>query len=384
MTDRFMTLTPMEGGFYPICEFYEDGKKWYLVQNKKGESNFANSTGRIICEKVFKNYIMHAGKIFTNGFATIIQENDYLNFISENGDVVIKDDSIKVVSASVFNREGNGVIKVTLDNDKLNFLTKDGKLILPKDHAYDNVLIFKNGFAIVSKDNKVNFVNSSGKLISDIWFDEVLAFNEYGFACCLVKDKGYNVINAEGKIILERYYKSVRTAGNIIIATDKDYLYIFLYHSGEVYCIETVMPEYHEIYVDKENECILLKDTYFLAPKVKVFLFSGEDVFGEWIFEDVEPIRITTSEMHRELFFLIKKRNSYNMLVSTIMDKNGKYAFTRKWFHCFDGEYKTPKEYKDYVTVKYNGKWYKLNFNEKNSLTPIKFYYSGGPFVTKD
>lgn len=372
MTDRFMTLTPMEGGFYPIGEFFEDGKKWYLVANGEGKYNIANSEGRILCNKDFFQYITHSGRFFNDGYATITTLNG-LNFMDKNGDLVIKDDSINVISSAVF---VDGVIKVTLSNGKRNFLTTEGKLILPENHTYDNVLVFKNGFGIVSKDKKVNFVNSSGKLISEVWFQDTVGFNDYGYACCLIEGKGWNVINTEGKMILGRYYKSIGTAGNIIIATDNDYLYLFLCHSGEVHCIETVLPDYHEINIDKENECIILKDTNFLEPKVKVFLYSGETVFDEWVFEDIEPIRITTSQMIKELFFLVKKRNSKGRLVCTIMDKNGKYAFTKKWFQQFDGEFKFEQEYTDYVTVMYNGKWYKLNFDGKNSLIPIKKGYA--------
>lgn len=371
MTDRFMTKTPLEGGFYPVREFLEDGKKWYVVSNAKGEYNFADSTGRILCEKEFKDYASHAGKVFTNGFAIITQQNGYLNFVNENGDFVIKDESIKVAYAAVF---GDEVAKVTLDNGKVNFLTKDGTLILPYNHTYDNALVFKNGFGTVSKKGKVNFVDSSGKLISKVWFQDVVGFNDYGYACCLVKDKGWNVINTDGNKIFKKYYKSIGTAGNIIIVEDKD-IYLFRCYCGEVWCIETVMPNYYEIEVDKENECIILKDTYFLEPKVKVFLFSGETVFNEWIFEDIKPIRITTCKMDRELFFLVKKKNAKGKYVYAIMNKNGKYAFTKKWFQNFDGELRNPKEYVDYVTVMYNGKWYKLNFWDKNSLTPIKWCF---------
>lgn len=62
---------------------------------------------------------------------------------------------------------------------------------------------FKDGFAIIIKNHKYNFINREGKIISNTWFDYCENFYE-GFAR-VRKDGKWNLINREGKLISENY-----------------------------------------------------------------------------------------------------------------------------------------------------------------------------------
>ena len=62
---------------------------------------------------------------------------------------------------------------------------------------YDYIGTFHNGFAAVEVNKKWNFIDRHKKLISDIWFDTCLDFDEE-FAIIILNHK-WNYINRQGK-----------------------------------------------------------------------------------------------------------------------------------------------------------------------------------------
>ena len=90
-------------------------------------------------------------------------------------------------------------------NDKWNFLNPDGKLI--SDQWFDWVGDFCNDFARVRLNSTWNFLNTNGKLISEQWFDEIDNFKN-GFARVELNDK-WNFINTDGKIISDQWFDDV-------------------------------------------------------------------------------------------------------------------------------------------------------------------------------
>ena len=66
---------------------------------------------------------------------------------------------------------------------------------------FDDMDIFHDGYAKVRLNNKWNFVDTNGKLISDTWFDDAYDFYD-GYTYVLLNNKWYG-IDTNGKL----YYK---------------------------------------------------------------------------------------------------------------------------------------------------------------------------------
>lgn len=98
----------------------------------------------------------------------------------------------------------DGFRKVGL-NDKYNYINENGKLI--SDTWFDGVSGFNNGFCTVGLNEKINLINKNGKLISDTWLDYAGDFYN-GFCPIKLNDK-YNLINTEGKFISEIWFDGV-------------------------------------------------------------------------------------------------------------------------------------------------------------------------------
>ena len=95
----------------------------------------------------------------------------------------------------------NGYTLVRL-NEKYNFINDEGKLVSPT--WYDDIWTFNCGYAIVELNDKYNLINEEGKLVSPTWFGACYNFQN-GYAIVRLNGK-YNYINGEGKLVSPTWF----------------------------------------------------------------------------------------------------------------------------------------------------------------------------------
>ncbi|WP_248928508.1 WG repeat-containing protein [Paenibacillus hamazuiensis] len=100
---------------------------------------------------------------FMTGFASNVLAQDSLRFIIK---------PLEVDYAGDF-KEGMAMIK---KNNKWGFIDIRGKIII--EPLYDRVRDFKGGIAIVQKDGKYGILDKKGNLIADIQYDEIEGYSE--------------------------------------------------------------------------------------------------------------------------------------------------------------------------------------------------------------
>jgi hypothetical protein len=77
----------------------------------------------------------------------------------------------------------------------------------PND-IFDWVDDFYEGFARVKLNEKWNFINADGQLLSNQWYDEISYFRS-GCARVYIDGKGWNFINTEGQLLSNQWYDEV-------------------------------------------------------------------------------------------------------------------------------------------------------------------------------
>ncbi len=114
----------------------------------------------------------------------------------------------------------NGYSKIYTDNNKYNFINKKGKII--SDKEYDNVSDFsESGYAIVINNNEYGLINTSGKETISTKYDEIVMFDDDFFNMIYnktneelfifrINDK-YGIIDSKGKIVIKPIYDSIET-----------------------------------------------------------------------------------------------------------------------------------------------------------------------------
>ena len=66
---------------------------------------------------------------------------------------------------------------------------------------------FKNGISGVELNDKCNLIDTNGNLLSQLWFDNVFAFNEHGIAQVELNRK-WNLIDKNGKLLSKQWFDS--------------------------------------------------------------------------------------------------------------------------------------------------------------------------------
>ena len=98
----------------------------------------------------------------------------------------------------------DGYAKVKLNN-KWNFVDTNGKLI--SNTWFDRVDIFYDGYARVNLYGKCNLIDKNGKCISDTWFDWVDDFED-GYTTVKSGNK-WNFVDTNGKLISNTWFDMV-------------------------------------------------------------------------------------------------------------------------------------------------------------------------------
>lgn len=92
----------------------------------------------------------------------------------------------------------DGCALVSLD-DKYNYINEYNKLLSP-NQWFDDAMEFDNGFGQVEIGSRWNYINTDGILISDIWFKYAYSFDN-GVAKVGLDSDCWNFINTEGQLL---------------------------------------------------------------------------------------------------------------------------------------------------------------------------------------
>ena len=106
---------------------------------------------------------------------------------------------------NIDNFDKNGLAKVELNN-KWNFIDANGNLL--SKQWFDYISYFENGFAKVMLNNKYNFIDVNCNLLSKQWFYIVYDFNEYGISKVKLNNK-CNFIDTNGNLLSQQWFDNV-------------------------------------------------------------------------------------------------------------------------------------------------------------------------------
>ena len=114
-------------------------------------------------------------------------------------------------------------------NDKCNFINTEGQLV--SKQWFDWVGSFYKGLARVELNGKYNFINTEGQLLSKWWVDCAYNFKE-GFAVVRLNDK-WNFINTEGQLLSQQWFDGVDYFNEGLAKTKLNGEYNFINAEGQ-------------------------------------------------------------------------------------------------------------------------------------------------------
>lgn len=175
------------------------------------------------------------------------------------------------------NKYVNGYLKIKTENDKYEFVNKKGNVITKK--AYEELSDFnKNGYAIVSNDNLYGVIDSKGKEIIDEKYDEIIFLNDNLFKnvkkisknelFIFKENNKYGIINSDGKVVIKANYDdfdTITTKYPIIEGT----------YNGEKFLIN--LNTLKELSI-KVNDKVEIYDNYIISS-LNYYNYNGEQIY---------------------------------------------------------------------------------------------------------
>jgi hypothetical protein len=235
----------------------KSGEKWGYI-NKKGEYKinpqfqdvgfFYDGLARVVSSNGKVGYISEDGKYaipakfkngtnFSEGLAFVVSDGGHPTCIDKSGETKFQLKQAKYVASF---SEGLAMF-ITVD-EKVGFVDKTGKVVI--NPQFEIALPFFEGFAAVCQDDKWGFIDKTGKIVINLQFESVGIFqngksvfsdgNQVGF----IDTKGAYVINPqfdlarsfrEGMALIQsgRQYGYITENGKIEINPQFDRAYSF-------------------------------------------------------------------------------------------------------------------------------------------------------------
>lgn len=179
---------------------------------------------------LFKKWYEYVYEIDENNLFIINQNHKY-NLINLNGELLsnVWYDNIKV---------GTGIYVICDKSLGKKYLTSDGRLI--GDEYFNRCYDVHDGFGRVeNKEGNDNFVNiNSGKLLSNIWYDNARDFSN-GLAAVYIEDKGWDFINKNGQIVFNEWFNGAGDYKYGVIPVYKNYKFYYIDIYGDNICNDT-------------------------------------------------------------------------------------------------------------------------------------------------
>lgn len=175
------------------------------------------------------------------------------------------------------NKYVNGYLKIKTENDKYEFVNKKGNVITKKE--YEELSDFnKNGYAIVSNDNLYGVIDSKGKEIIDEKYDEIIFLNDNLFKnvkkisknelFIFKENNKYGIINSDGKVVIKANYDdfdTITTKYPIIEGT----------YNGEKFLIN--LNTLKELSI-KVSDKVEIYDNYIISSG-NYYNYNGEQIY---------------------------------------------------------------------------------------------------------
>ncbi len=188
-------------------------------------SGYIDAKGNEIIPPTF----VGAGKRFSEGLAMVLFQPSWKwGFIDKRGTTVIPPNYDQSYSSGF----SEGLADVAL-GEKWGYIDKKGEVVIPFE--YDSTYPFKNGFAIVKKNNKKYFIDKNGKRLKTIKCTVVDTVNggfKEGLAVVKIGTQ-YGFITTEGQLAIQELFDDAWGFHEGLCAVKKDGKYGYINSKGE-------------------------------------------------------------------------------------------------------------------------------------------------------
>lgn len=224
-------------------------------------------------------------------------------------------------------KDGFAVVNI---NDKLNFINTDGKLL--SQQWFDGVYNFSDKIAKVYLNGKYNFINTEGQILSRQWLDNAWSFID-GFARVQLNGN-WNLINTDGQFLSKEWFDNIWYFNNGFARVELNNKLNFINIEGRLISKQwfDVAGNFHDGFAK-----VKINEKYnFISIDGKLLSEHGFD---------------NTYDFH-DGFAIVKINNKFNFV-----NTNGQLLLYEQWFDSV-GNFND-----GFATIKLNGQYNLINTN---------------------
>ena len=178
----------------------------------------------------------------------------------------------------VDNEYVNGYMKINTESNKYNFINKKGNILSNKE--YEEASDFnENGFAIVSNDKSYGVINTNGKEIIDLKYDNIIFLDDTLFKnvekrtneqlFIFEENNKYGIINSNGKVVVKPIYSEFKTV------TTK-YPIIKAKYNDEYILVN--LESYKDLSIDSNNDVQIYED--YIVSNDEYYNYDGQLIYS--------------------------------------------------------------------------------------------------------
>lgn len=257
-------------------------------------------------------------------------------------------------------KDGFAIVSI---NDKLNFIDTNGELL--SQQWFDGMWNFSNKIAKVYLNGKYNFINTEGKILSQQWLDNAWNFmNEFAR---VQLNGNWNFINTDGQLLSKEWFDDVWYFNDGFARVELNNKWNFINIEGQL-----LSKQWFDV-VNNFNEGFA---RIRINNKWNFINIEGKLLSKQW-FDDV-------GDFHEE-FAIVKINNKFNFV-----NTDGQLLLSKQWFDSvgnFNDGFAVVKINNKYNFINTNGQllsqqYFDNIFEFNNYFTSVQLYSKLKPIDT--
>ncbi len=199
----------------------KDDNELYPLRITDKNWGYVNKDGRVVIAPIFQK-----ASFFQGGLASVRIDRKH-GVINKTGRFVI---APQYEDIGAF-RDGLAWVK---KDGKTGFINESGKIVVPIENDSRVFSEFKNGVAIILKNDKRFYIDKNGNYITEDQFCEAAQCSYRKTPRPMQKDKKWGLVNAKNEFILETQYDYIYNEKDGLFLVKKGDLYGFIDKKGNV------------------------------------------------------------------------------------------------------------------------------------------------------
>ena len=201
----------------------KDNNELYPLQIGYKNWGYVNKSGRVVIEPIFQN-----AEFFHGNLARVRIDRKW-GVIDKTGRFVIAPQYEEIGHF----RDGLACVRVQ-KNGKTGFINEAGKIIVPIENDPVVLSEFKNGVAIILKNDKRLFIDKNGNYITEDQFCDAAQCSYRKTPRPMQKDKKWGLVNAKNEFILQPQFDHIYNEKDGLFLVKKEERYGFIDKKGNV------------------------------------------------------------------------------------------------------------------------------------------------------